>query len=414
MRTETLTESKMVKLSLTESQADALRRIGRELASDNRWWGGSDELDESNGGTGAQTQDARTIIRCEPAGPDEYMITVDNAIGVIGLSDLQITVKPKIPLTHFLHLITQSEFLPRPSEDPAKLEQDDHFFTLIAQWFVSECEYVLRRGLTRDYHRTTADLSTARGRIDCLKTARSILVGRVKVRCTYDNFGNDSSLNRLLNRALSVIQQNPVFRMEVRRRARRAQERFDDVGEYRPTDLNASTDTNTRHYRDAVTLSRMLLSSQGTSTLHGPNPGGTFLFRTPEAVEEGIRRLLRTALHPNWDVDKRGLTLSGASRRTLNPDLVFNPGQAIGDVKYRLSSKLKRSDINQVTTFAAGFKATKGIVIEFDSESSNDYVEVGDIRIDAINWDIGQPSPDMSAEKLATDIRKWLSGAQPD
>lgn len=123
---------------------------------------------------------------------------------------------------------------------------------------------------------------------------------------------------------------------------------------------------------------------------------------------------MRNALHPNWDVDKRGLTLSGASRRTLNPDLVFNPGQAIGDVKYRLSSKLKRSDINQVTTFAAGFKASKGIVIEFDSKSSNDYVEVGDIRIDAINWDIDQPSPDMSAEKLAADIRTWLSGAQPD
>ena len=411
MRTETVTESKETKLSLTESQAEALRRIGHQLASNNRWWGTPDELDE---GSESQSQEARTVIRCKSAAPGEYTLTVDNAIGVIGLGDLQVTVKPKIPLPHFLHLITQSEYLPRFTEDPARLEQDDNFFTLIAQWFVSECEYVLRRGLTRDYHKTTADLPTARGRIDSLRTTRSILVGRVKVRCTYDNFGNDSSLNRLLNHALSVVQQNGVFRMEVRRRARRAQERFDDVGDYLPADLNASTDTNTRHYRDAVILARMLLSSQGTSTLHGPSPGGTFLFRTPEAVEEGIRRVLRNALHPDWDVDKRGLTLSGASRRTLNPDLVFNPGQAIGDVKYRLSSKLKRSDINQVTTFAAGFKASKGIVIEFDSKTTNDYVEVGDIRIDAINWDIDQSSPDMSAEKLAADIRDWLTEPKQD
>ena len=414
MRTETVTESKKAQLSLTEDQAEALRRIGRQLASDRRWWGASDELEGSNEDSEAQSQATRTVIRCESTASGEYMLTVDNAIGVIGLSDLQITVKPKIPLPHFLHLITESEYLPRPSEDPARLEQDDNFFTLIAQWFVSECEYVLRRGLTRDYHKTTADLPTARGRVDSLRTTRSILVGRVKVRCRYDNFGNDSSLNRLLNHALSVIQQKPVFRMEVRRRARRAQERFDGVGEYRPADLNASTDGNTKHYRDAVTLARMLLSSQGTSTLHGPSPGGTFLFRTPEAVEEGIRRVLKKALHPNWDVEKKGLTLSGASRRTLNPDLVFNPSPAIGDVKYRLSSTLKRSDINQVTTFAAGFKASKGIVIEFDSKATNDYVEVGDIRIDAVSWDIDQSDPDMSAEKLAADIRAWLSTPHPE
>ncbi len=361
MRTETVTESKKAQLSLTEDQAEALRRIGRQLASDRRWWGASDEPEGSNEGSEAQSQATRTVIRCDPATSGEYMLTVDNAIGVIGLSDLQIAVKPKIPLPHFLHLITESEYLPRPSEDPARLEQDENFFTLIAHWFVSECEYVLRRGLTRDYHKTTADLPTARGRVDSLRTTRSILVGKVEVRCTYDNFGNDSSLNRLLNHALSVIQQKPVFRMEVRRRARRAQERFDGVGDYRPADLNASTDANTKHYRDAVTLARMLLSSQGTSTLHGPNPGGTFLFRTPEAVEEGIRRVLKDALHPNWNVKKEGRRLGGAGRRTINPDLVFNPSPAIGDVKYRLSSTLNRSDINQVTTFAAGFKASKGL-----------------------------------------------------
>ena len=398
MRTETIVESTQSELRLSESQVQSLQRLGRRLASDARWWGSADEGLES-----------RTVIRCEPASSGLHKVRVSDAIGAIGLGGLQITVKPKIPLQHLLFLLRLSEYLPRTADIPAKLEPDEDFFSLVALWFVTECESALRRDLARDYHGTVSDLPTARGRVDSLATTRALLVGRLKVRCSYDSFGNDTALNRLLMHALRAVQRNATFQTKTRLRARRAQARFDDVGEYRPPDLYASTDTRTRHYRDAATLARMLLTSRGTSVLGGPSPGGTFLFRTPDAVEEAIRRLLQGNLAPDWHVEKKGRQLSGAKSRTLNPDLVFNVDMAVGDVKYRMSSGLTRSHINQVTTFAAGYNTTKGLVIGFGPGSERDHVEVGSIRVDSINWDTQQPDPLRSAQDLTAAVREWLS-----
>lgn len=350
------------------------------------------------------------MIRCEVVSDGVYTVRVSDAIGVVGLGDRQIAVEPKISMPHLLFLICQSHYLPRTAEIPTELMPDESFFTLVASWFVSACESALRGDLTRDYHGTISDLRTARGRVDCLATTRALLVGAPRVRCSYDTFGNDTSLNRLLRHALRAVQRDPVFGVETRRRARRADSRFSGVGEYRPSDLHASTDIRTKHYRDAATLARMLLTSQGATVLDGPIPGGTFLFRTPEAVEDGVRRLLQEELAPDWHIDKKGRTLRGAKPRTLNPDLVFNQGEAIGDVKYRVSSGLTRSDINQVTTFAAGYHAKRGLLIMFGSGTERDHVEVGKIRIDTINWDVHEPDPIQSARALATAVRHWLSG----
>ncbi|MDE2715562.1 MAG: hypothetical protein OXI33_00915 [Chloroflexota bacterium] len=342
--------------------------------------------------------------------PGRYFVRVRDAIGVIGLADLQIAVRPKIPLRHFLFLIKHSARLPRNAENDAELEPDKHFFLLVARWFVSACEDTLRKELARDYQHTTADLAVARGRVHTLTTTRALLAGRPKIRCSFDSFGNDTPLNRLLNHALRAVQRNSEFPDEIRRRAQQAQARFDDVGEYRPSDLYAQCDTRTKHYQHAAALARLVLIGRGTSILHGGSPGNTFLFYTPEAIEDGIRHLLRTALAPDWDVKKKGRRLPGAKRRTLNPDLVFNENKAIGDIKYRVSSgSIERRHMNQITTFATGYKATRGLLVEFGSPEQRDHVRVGDIRIDTVNWNIDHLDPAQSAEDLITDVRNWLS-----
>ena len=52
-------------------------------------------------------------------------------------------------------------------------------------------------------------------------------------------------------------------------------------------------------------------------------------------VEEGVRNVMKEKLSGRWGVEKRGVQIVG-SAMTLNPDLVFNGGLAIGDVKYKL------------------------------------------------------------------------------
>jgi 5-methylcytosine-specific restriction endonuclease McrBC regulatory subunit McrC len=78
-------------------------------------------------------------------------------------------------------------------------------------------------------------------------------------------------------------------------------------------------------------------------------------------VELGLRRTLDRRLSPQWPVKKVGLTLS-PSHLTLNPDLVFDDGRQVGDVRYKLSKgEWRRTDLYQVVAFATGFRSNAAL-----------------------------------------------------
>lgn len=159
-------------------------------------------------------------------------------------------------------------------------------------------------------------------------------------------------------------------------------------------------------------LARLVLAGWGLAPSHGVVPGSTFLFRTPEAIEEGIRQNLRTQLGDRWQIRKKGMTLAGTRSRVLNPDLLFEDDLAVGDVKYqRNDGTIKRSHLSQVTTFAAGYRARRAAVIAFGPRSAGEHVEVGDIAVDAFNWDTSLDDPGSAASTLAEEINAWLTAA---
>jgi McrBC 5-methylcytosine restriction system component len=133
------------------------------LASQKQWWGASDDADTPN----------RSVVRCERLADARHTVRVSDAIGAIGLGDLQLIIEPKIPLPHLLYLLVESNQVPRSLYERSSLGVDDNFFSVIARWFVHTCEVLLRHGLVSDYGRVTADLPCARGRIHTVKTAVS-------------------------------------------------------------------------------------------------------------------------------------------------------------------------------------------------------------------------------------------------
>lgn len=91
-------------------------------------------------------------------------------------------------------------------------------------------------------------------------------------------------------------------------------------------------------------------------------------------------------------------------------DLVFGNDDAIGDVKYRLSSgKIETSHLYQLTSFAAGYRSRHGLLIDFGPDSGSDHVEIGSIRVAAASWDIELQNPNSAAEKLCAQVERWLS-----
>lgn len=401
MKTERLIESIASTVTLSDTQADELRRMGRALASQKQWWGASNDADAPD----------RNVVRCERLAGARHTVRVTDAIGAIGLGDLQLIIAPKIPLPHLLYLLVESKQIPRSVYERSNLGPDDNFLSVIARWFVHTCEALLRRGLVSDYGRITGDLPCVRGRIHTVRTAHSVLAGRPVIHCEFDQFGEDTSLNRVLKAAALRLLGLAGMPLDLRERCRRIHHRLSDAGDLRRADLGVRPDALTRRYRDAHTLALAILASTGLSMEEGDRSTWTFLFRTPEAVEEGLRNSLQAHLQPAWKVEKTAKILLGDRKRSLNPDLVFGDNQAVGDVKYRLTAdgEIRRGDLNQVTTFATGYHAKRATVIAFGACETGEEVHVGPVQVNGFNWSAEDATPADAAASLAEKVRRWLT-----
>jgi hypothetical protein len=166
------------------------------------------------------------------------------------------------------------------------------------------------------------------------------------------------------------------------------------------------------YYADAVRLGREVLAATGRTLDSGEHRNWTFLFRTPDPVEAGIRALVSEALTGIATVRKGQLPLDGVSY-TINPDLVFRDTEirAIGDVKYKLAgSEWDRADLYEVVAFAAGYRVDRGLVTSFASPGAPPLpaLSVGKHEISHVCWP-ADPSvlPATAAAFFEDNVRDW-------
>lgn len=406
-RIETLTESRPSVLALDKSQVQELRELGRHLASDKERPGS-----EADSGDDEDAK-ATSIIRVTHLAGDQWSVKVHDAIGLVSVTDLQIEVQPKIPMPHFLYLFVRAEEPERPAATLAKASEGEPFWKLLARWFVDELELVLRRDLVRDYQHRSDDLRLIKGRLDAVSTARSYYTGVIDFRCEYDDFNQDTPLNRTLKAAARKVASIPGLDSAVQRHAVAGIHRMEDVGQFQKHDASAQTARNTSHYQTALQLARHLLNAAGRIPTSGDAYARTFLIRTPELIERAIRTVLNQHLSPIWRVRRDTKTLH-PSHLEINPDLLFNDGLAVGDVKYRLTPKdWDRSVLYQTVAFASAYQTQSGVVIGFSNNTVAEPlppVPVGDIQVSYIPWlAAGEIDPEDASERLARSVNSWLT-----
>ncbi len=400
MRTETIEETRGSILKLSSAQAQALQHLGRRLANTKQWWG-EDEPVES-----------RSAISCLQESPVEWRVTVLNAVGPISLGDLQIAVQPKIPVDHLLYLLGKSGELPRPDVERVQTAGGLHLWALVASWYVSAVEALLRGDLMRDYQLVTDELSVIRGHVHPLSSATAVYRGQLVFTCDFDDFTTDTPLNRLLKAAARTVSASGTLGWNVRRRASALLARMENVGSLRPSDEYAEVDRRTAHYVDAVSLARHVIHGQGRAIQEGDLPAWGFLIPTPVMVEAGLRAILQENLHPQWNVRKKGIQLSG-SRLRFNPDLIFDGDLAVGDVKYKLVGRdWNRLDLYQVLAFGVAYRSRHCAVFNFRHPNMPTLspLRVGDTDVVGISWQADEGlDPDEAAQMVVEATRSWLS-----
>jgi hypothetical protein len=203
----------------------------------------------------------------------------------------------------------------------------------------------------------------------------------------------------------------------IRQRASAVAARMAEVGLPRTHDIRVRTDRRTAHYRDALVLARTVIENIRRELEHGKEIVWTFLIRTPELVEAGVRNELRERLGERWDIRKETIPLVG-SKMSVAPDLLIGDGDAVGDVKYkRTTAKWRRADLYEVTAFAAAAGASRAAIVGFQGVADPELpttVGIGDTEVRFFAWHAREDvTPVDAAASLAEELDDWLSVAEP-
>lgn len=395
-----LYESTSRLIPMAPGEAEALRRLGRELAGTTNWYGSTSE-DPSE----------RSVIACEAAQSGEWRVEVANCVGVIVVGRLHLSVLPKIPLDHFIYILRAADPTFRTVvEDESTVSGSADLWELVAHWYIKALEALLRKGLLSNYSSTVDEVTAVQGRPLPLETANLFYRGVVGAVCEFESFDEDNAWNRTLLAAVREVEASPLLDPSMRQRARRLAARFDRVGPLRASDTRAVLERRERYYRDAFHLARDILGRVGRFLTPGAVRAWSFLIRTPELVESGVRALIGSLL-TNHEVSKKGVMLS-PTRMTINPDLVFDGGAVVGDVKYKLThAEWSRSDLYQAVAFATAYRARAALVVGFgvDPLRRLPSVTFGDLPVFHLPWDVsGLVSPPEAAIRLTTEVETIL------
>ncbi len=396
-------ESSSVQLCLDSDQVAVLRALGRELAAKSAWWGSESPEKE------------RTVVDVVLLGDDRYSVRFRDVIGAVRIGSLHVSVVPKIPESHFRYIISRSHIAPRTAASALAVDSGLDYKNLLAHWLIDEVERLLRRGLRVGYNEEVDELPVVRGRIDLLATSIANQHGRPVAHCQFEELSEDTPLNRLVKAACQLVASRSGYAQDLRRRAIRVASRMDGVGRLVATDRHARVCRLTLAYAGALPLAKLVLEYGGISTRIGSCEGRAFLLRTPEIIEDGMRRIIAAGLE-GVPVRKQRLIL-GKSGVSINPDLVFESGLAVGDVKYKLLAReWDTTSLYQVVAFSAGFNASHCAIFGFSRQKEAALppeVALGGIAAKAFAWNAAVGAiPDESAAQLVNGVRGWLRRAR--
>ena len=178
-------------------------------------------------------------------------------------------------------------------------ENPDDIPDLVAEILTRAVERRIRRNLTLEFHRSRADLTRVRGRIDALRTERRSLLRRGRIACSFEELTTDTPRNRLVKAALNKLR-GSVREEPLVRRCRSLAGVLDRAGVRDET----SAGIRSRSLRSALTTGRantedrqMLAAAELALRLSLPteDPGRAHL-PAPARDEVWARRLFEAAV----------------------------------------------------------------------------------------------------------------------
>ena len=323
-------------------------------------------------------------VTIEPASGVEgtYHLTPGSVVGAFETSGLSVLIEPKIGIAQLLSLacyaIGRIKFRAEDFRFPEECALPD----ILALALSAQARRAFSGGLLHGYRTEEEALMTVRGRIRLEEQLRRRFDSLLPVELQYDEFTNDILPNRLVKAAAHRLGRIRLRSPEARRSLGWVAGILDGVSlvEFPPARVPAvAFDRLTEHYRDVISMARLILSHGAFESGRGPVRASGFLMDMNVVFQEFLTQSLRDVLGAlpdtlRSDRELQDVTLDHQGRVSLRPDLTWWDGPKclfVGDAKYKnlTGTRVPNADLYQMLSYATALGLPAGLLVYAHGEA---------------------------------------------
>ena len=316
-----------------------------------------------------------------PGTKDEYHLTPGSTIGALEVGDLSVSIRPKLPISRVLYLASCAMGEIDFRKERFGFEDASTLVEALVPALATAAHRAFARGLLHGYRTEEESLHTVRGRIRINEQIRRRFGISVPVEVRYDDFTDDVLANRLVKAAAARLGQLRI-RPESRRDLSGITARLDNVSliEFPPSAVpELKFDRLNAHYREVVTLARLILRHAAIENERGTVRATGFLMNMNVVFQEFVTRALREALRVSertlWsDKGLPRIALDQDGKVRLEPDLSWWNGRTctfVGDAKYKRveDRRVPNADLYQLLAYTIALDLPGGLLIYAHGEA---------------------------------------------
>jgi 5-methylcytosine-specific restriction enzyme subunit McrC len=305
-------------------------------------------------------------------GSSSWEVAAGRKVGVARMGNLQIVVRPKIPMDRLVFLMGYARQPQFWRAAPVLLDAEADLAEALADSFARRARKALELGLLHGYVGVSEALPVVRGRIrvgDQLARRPGVLL---PLEVSYDELSVNIAENQLLLAATLRLLRMPALSRDVRRGLQRLRLQLADVtpvlrGQllpvWHPSRLNA-------RYQPALFLAELILAGDSFEQRVGDVHISGFVFDMWKIYEDFVCVALREAMRPYGGRSflQRRLHLDEASRVEMKPDFYWAGGdghRVVVDAKYKAEqpSGFPNADLYQLLAYCTVLGVGEGHLV---------------------------------------------------
>ncbi len=368
-----------------------------------------------------------------PGTEDRYHLTPGSHVGALEIGNLSVSIRPKLPIGRVLYLASYAMGEIDFRQERFNFKDATSLIEVLIPALVAAANQAFTRGLLHGYRTEEESLHTVRGRIRINEQIRRRFDISVPVEVRYDEFTDDVLANRLVKAAAARLSQLRI-RPESRRGLASVAARLENVSlvEFAPNAVpEVRFDRLNGHYREVVTLARLILRHATIETERGGVSATGLLMDMNVVFQEFVTRALRKSLRESertFRSDKgiegiEPITLDKDGKIPLKPDLSWWSGRTcmfVGDAKYKNieDRPVPNADLYQLLAYAIALDLPGGLLIyaHGDAQEAVYHVNHAGKRLAVAALDLSGKIDDLSArvDELANRVRELHQEAQKD